>query len=177
MHELELAVYEHLEQVFGYRGDADFVGFYWEPGGDEFCYADGTFSGDTTPWGYLTWRHHPSVMAALRNYQLGSSDEPAQQWLILGRKARKLFVTGVEEAKAFLEQQPSLVKEMLSSMPVKEAQKLVEDAFDEALQKGVEAARRPGFTRDIMAEMAEERRQLALFRSWLDKQGVNGAAN
>jgi hypothetical protein len=171
MHELNLAVYEHLEQVFGYTGSADFVGFHWEPWGDEFRYYDGTWGADASPWGYLAWSHHPSVQPTLERYQLGSSEFSPEHWLILDRKARKLFVDKAKEAKEFLNQQTSPLKQMLAVMPVEDAQKALEEAFRKSMRMGAKAAEQNDFTRKIQAEMAEEQRQLNLFNVWLDQQG------
>jgi len=49
MTELKLAVYPELGAVFGYRGKAAHVGFFWSPFGDEFCFDDGFMQADTTP--------------------------------------------------------------------------------------------------------------------------------
>lgn len=48
MTELKLAVYPELGAVFGYRGKAAYVGFFWSPFGDEFCFDDG-FTRPTPP--------------------------------------------------------------------------------------------------------------------------------
>lgn len=99
-----------LEEAIGYTGPADRVAFYWEPGGDEACYHDGREGLVGANWhSYLLFVRHPSVAPHLRPYDLGSSDEPAQHWLLLARPTRQLYVgpAGLVHA-ALLAQWPSL---------------------------------------------------------------------
>jgi hypothetical protein len=47
-----------IDRVFGYRGDARFVGFCWSPMGDELTYTDGVSSGSVQSWAYLAFKRH-----------------------------------------------------------------------------------------------------------------------
>lgn len=54
-----------VEQAIGYLGDCRYVGFYWEPGGDEVIHTDGmtTSTGDWRT--YLAFIDHPKVAIQL----------------------------------------------------------------------------------------------------------------
>src|ERR1051326_452206 len=94
-----------LEQALDYPGQARLVAFYWSAMGDEAMYADGVRSGEADWAAYLTFVEHPRVEPQLRPFDLGSSEEEAQQWLVLDREARTLSVLPAQEAAALLQQQ------------------------------------------------------------------------
>lgn len=166
MTELDLPVYPELEKVLGYTGDAAFVAFYWTPYGDELVYDDGTFSGTATPWGFLLWVRHWTALEALHGYELGSSEDEASHWLILGRRARRLYVAPVEEAQAFLREQTSPLRDALADLPPEEAQRLVAEAFEKAAVQ-FQSEPRPNLA-GLKASLEAESHVLERFRRWLD---------
>lgn len=102
---LSIPVPPHLAETFGYPGKARFVGFYWEPTGDEVEYDDGRFSGTGDGWAFLTFRRHPAVAGHLDAYNLGYSDLEASHALVLDRQQSQMYVAAVEAARAFLRSQ------------------------------------------------------------------------
>jgi hypothetical protein len=94
-----------LEQALDYPGQARLVAFYWSPSGDEATYNDGAQAGDGDWVAYLAFVQHPTVEPHLCPFDLGSSEEEAQHWLVLDREARTLSVLPAEEAAALLQQQ------------------------------------------------------------------------
>lgn len=90
------------EHAFGYNGDAGQVSFYWTPFGDEAMYDDGHISGDGN-WQLFLDLYHTLNMG--RRYNLGSSDEEADDWLLLDRAARTLAALPRDEAQARLREQ------------------------------------------------------------------------
>src|SRR5262245_53750562 len=80
---------------FGYAGNRRLVALYWEPSGDEACYEDGvSFAcGCCDNWLYLDFIRQPEVQAWLAHHciHLGSSDEPAEHWLIADASNCELY--------------------------------------------------------------------------------------
>src|SRR5713101_7000640 len=58
---LEIPFPPRLAEAFGYQGLARFVGFHWDPVGDELRYDDGRRSGPGDTWAFLAYRQHPTV--------------------------------------------------------------------------------------------------------------------
>ncbi len=104
---LSVPVPPALAQTFGYPGEARFVGFFWEPGGDEIVYDDGRRSGTGDGYAFLAYRRHPAVAVHLQPYNLGSSDEPAEYYLVLDREGQRASVAPKALARDFLEEQHS----------------------------------------------------------------------
>ena len=80
-----------LERALGYDGDAPLVAFWWTPGGDELCYADGRIElcgGNWSAW--LEYVNHPLVVPHLTRYDFGSSDLEGEHRLLVDRRARTL---------------------------------------------------------------------------------------
>ena len=96
------------DRRFGYPGNARFVGFYWEPAGDEAAYDDGRLTGTGNSTLLLAYRTHPAVCRHLGAYRLGNSETQSEDWLILDRESGTLRVAPREEAGGFLaSQQPT----------------------------------------------------------------------
>ena len=94
-----------LEEAVGYPGDAAFLALYWTPLGDEVIYEDGVRSG-TGAWApFLAFKRHPAVAPVLAPYDLGSSDAEARDWLLLDRRARRLYVGPRADVAAVLRAQ------------------------------------------------------------------------
>ena len=81
--------------AFGYSYGRRFVALYWEPCGDEACYDDGQnyACGMVDNWLYLDFVHQPQVSEWLSAHgiNLGSSDEPAQHWIVTDRATGDLY--------------------------------------------------------------------------------------
>jgi len=81
-----------LEEAIGYDGGALLVAFYWQPAGDECTWDDGRCSVWGANWGaWLAYTQHPAVWPHVLPYDLGSSDAPAEHWLVLDRQERQLY--------------------------------------------------------------------------------------
>jgi hypothetical protein len=94
-----------LEAAVGYAGAADYVALYWEPCGDDACYDDGALSGDGSSAAFLAFARHPAVAPWLAPYDLGSSDATAREWLLVDRRARRLYVGPRADVAAVLRRQ------------------------------------------------------------------------
>jgi hypothetical protein len=68
---------------------------------------------------WLTFTRHPRVAHYLEPYDLGSSDEPAQHWLLLDRQERVLYVGTAPDVARFLAQHtppaPAISREQLEA--------------------------------------------------------------
>jgi hypothetical protein len=95
--------------AFGYAGGRRLVALFWEACGDEACYDDGqSFAcGSCDNWVYLGFMHQRAVRVWLAGHgiNLGSSDEPAQHWLIVDTLTGDLFAAPVREAHAVVRSQ------------------------------------------------------------------------
>ncbi len=131
---LSVPVHSGLAEAFGYPGDACFVGFFWEPGGDEVIYADGRLSGTGASYIFLTYRRHAAVSPHLQPYNLGYSDQQADHWLLIDRQERRASIAPKGQARAFLEEQHPPPPE-LTPYELEEARREVE-SFAEALAGG-----------------------------------------
>lgn len=156
-----------LEEVVDYDGQARRVAIYWEPAGDEAMYDDGRSAG-TGAWdGYLCYTRHPLVAAHLEPYNLGSSDAPAEHWLILDRTARTLAVAQVAEARRFLRDQWPLA-DMGRDIAPGELQRLVEahmERANEMLRRD-----RAAIMAEVEARMAAHALVMEELAQWLDQR-------
>ena len=95
--------------AFGYSGGRRLVALFWEPSGDEACYDDGVSyaCGCCDNWLYLAFIRQPQVRKWLDRHgiNLGSSDEPAEHWLIVDALTGDLFAALEREAHAIVRSQ------------------------------------------------------------------------
>lgn len=91
-----------LPEALGYEGEARYIAGYWMPGGDEVVVDDGilSFTGEWPAW--LVYIGHPSVNRVLSAYNLGSSDEDAEHWLLIDRTEHKAYIGPADIVKRFL---------------------------------------------------------------------------
>src|SRR4051794_19243387 len=89
---LDVPVPPRLAELIGYRGEARWVAFHWEPSGDESFYDDGQASGTGSAWAYLAYVRHPAVASAVAPYNFGSSDSEATECLVLDSVEQVLHV-------------------------------------------------------------------------------------
>lgn len=102
---LKVPVPPNLERVVGYRGNCRYVAFYWIPGGDEIIYNDGCCSGTGDAFGWLAFAQHDIIRPFLRDVDYGSSDEDAEEWLVLDRTERNFKHGQPKAAQLFLAKQ------------------------------------------------------------------------
>jgi hypothetical protein len=127
---LELPVPPDAVRLFGYPGQARFVGFFWEPAGDEVVYDDGRLSGTGASFVFLTYRRHPAVGAHLEPYNLGYSDLEAEHCLVIDSEENHASIGTLANAWAFLRGQHPKQPEF-SAAQVEEARRLLEESFFE----------------------------------------------
>jgi hypothetical protein len=96
--------------AYDYEGNAQYVALYWTPYGDEAEFNDGRFAG-TADWGaYQALLGHPLNASALEHagippWYFGSSDAPAEHWLIVDRKTHKAYHADSRDADKTLREQ------------------------------------------------------------------------
>lgn len=162
---LEVPVPPNLAEAFGYRGGARYVGFHWEPAGDELVYDDGRLSGTGDPWAFLAFRRHPAVEPHLEAFNLGYSDLEAEHCLILDRAEEQAAVAPIAAARAFLQAQhppaPPLAPAEIAA---------VQQAIEEALRaRSREVRIDPEVVRRWMDEQRQAiERMLAYLDQWPD---------
>jgi hypothetical protein len=101
-----------LERALGYDGDAPLVAFWWTPGGDELCYADGRVELCGGNWGaWLDYVNHPRVVPYLAHYDFGSSELEGEHRLLLDRHSRTLAVADRNTATRLLARRTPPVRE------------------------------------------------------------------
>lgn len=180
---LAIPVPSMFEQALGSLGPlsrpdttpARYVAFYWTEAGDEAAFDDGQQSavGMLNNDAYLAFLRHPAIAPHLQRYHLGSSDEPADHWLIFDRQQHQFFVAPVGVAKP-------LVREQWRP-PTRQDEPLVVTLQD--LQHALDALRQrnaswteTGSAQAILEAMQEEQQQCDGLVAWLDayafKQGA-----
>lgn len=92
-----------LENALGYKGQARWIATYWEPGGDEAMVSDGRISFTGNYEGYLLYYRH--CQFRLCDFNLGSSDDVADDWLVIDLYQREAFIAPRKEARAILTDQ------------------------------------------------------------------------
>jgi hypothetical protein len=102
---VDLPVPPMLSKVFGYKGKARYVAFYWSPYGDEAEYTDGRLSATGNWQAFLAYIQHPAASPFLDTYDLGSSDGEATHALILDLDKQEVLIAPMKEARIFLREQ------------------------------------------------------------------------
>jgi hypothetical protein len=141
-----------VEQAIGYLGDCRYVGFYWEPSGDEVIHTDGMTTSTGNWRTYLTFLEHPKVATKLFgqvcthnasttvahcdhcqnrgwfSWHFGDSETVGDHILLLDRTERVWFAGSRRSVSQHLHQQHPLVTPLVVSS----------EAW-QALVKGLEA--------------------------------------
>lgn len=159
---LEIPMPPGLAAVFGYRSNARFVGFHWEPSGDDVIFDDGRLLGTGDGWAFLAYRNHHTVASHLEPYNLGYSDVEAEHVLVLDRANDLPGIIPVAAARTFLKSQhpppPELTPEQLEQ---------ARRAVAEAVAQGW---REQKIDPEIVRRIMEERRQeLAKMLAYLER--------
>jgi hypothetical protein len=151
-----------LDRVFGYTGDARFVGFRYTCLGDQVVYEDGRSSGTGATWSYLAFKRHRAVASHLADYDLGSSEEDAAHMLLLDREHQTATVALVSEARAFLDAQ------WPEQAPMTPEQ---EELFRQELARLMEEIRNRPFDPEAMEhQQREQQTRMAVMLAFLDQQ-------
>ena len=99
-----LGKWGQVSEVLGYPGTARFVGWYWEPCGDELSW----FDGRTGLCGASAWyRWVRAIAPVLRHlgYHCGDSDDAARVWLVCDGQTDLAYVVYPWLARDFLRRQ------------------------------------------------------------------------
>ncbi len=159
-----------LERAVGYQNtrNARLLALWWEPAGDEAMVSDGfvTFTGD---WpGYLAYVHHKAVYPHLALYNLGSSDEPAEYYLVIDLLERKAYIAKSREAEMVLAHQwgqgSARAEPVLTTM----------EEFEEMLQGFVEQIQAIPSMEEVRQRMDEDRQAVERLVFWLDDHADTG---
>ena len=151
-----------LAAIFGYRADSRFVGFHWEPSGDDVIFDDGRYLGTGDGWAFVAYRNHQSVSPHLEAYNLGYSDVDAEHVLVIDRENDLAGIIEVAAARTFLKSQhpppPQLSPEQLE-----QARRAVIDAVSQGWRE------QQVDSETIRRIMDERRRALAQMIAYLDR--------
>ena len=159
---LEVPVPPGLATVFGYRAGSRFVGFHWEPSGDDVIFDDGWHLGTGHGWAFIAYRNHRAVSPHLEPYNLGYSDAAAEHVLVIDREHDLAGIIPIAAARTFLKSQypppPELTPEELE---------LARRALIEAVAQGW---REQKVDSDAVARiMAERRKAIEQMKAYLDR--------
>ena len=152
-----------LERALGYDGDAPLVAFWWTPGGDEICYADGRIElcgGNWSAW--LDYVNHPRVVPFLAQYDLGSSEIEGEHRLLLDRHSRTLAVADRNTVTRLLVRQTSQTRG-----PDKREEPVC-DSFEALMAELNRGSVHEGRIPDARERMVRYDEAQAALRQWLD---------
>ena len=114
--------------------------------------------------GYLAYVQHKSVRLLLTDFNLGSSENPADYHLIIDLVERQAFVAPCKEADRFQATQwnQGVMLEKPVSLPSEEMVKWVEELEQQLLHL-------PSMDK-LMSQIAEDEKLVAALEHWLDDQ-------
>ena len=152
-----------LERALGYDGDSPLVAFWWAPGGDELCYADGRIElcgGNWSAW--LDYVNHPRVVSYLTHYDFGSSEIEGEHRLLLDRRTRTLAVADRNTVTRLLARlAPAVRKGDGEEGPVC-------DSFEALMAELNRGSLYEGMIPDVRERMVRYDEAQAALRQWLD---------
>jgi hypothetical protein len=148
----------------GYGGDAGLVALYFGAG-DEAYWDDGRGSATGDPHAYLAYVRHAAVAPHLAGYDLGSSDGPAEHWLLIDRQSGTVAVAPVAEARRLLRGQWPADDAPLTAKQIEAAAKLLRQAL---------AGRPTPTAEQVWAALQEQRRLHSDLVEWLDSAAPPG---
>ncbi|MGC9528724.1 MAG: hypothetical protein ACP5D7_24600 [Limnospira sp.] len=102
---LNLNAHPRLEKALGYRADRRWVAWHWEPQINQVMYADGESLGTANVAAWQVFLEYKENRPILQDYGLTRTDE---NWLLLDRKTRKLYVGDGKIVQGLLEEPESL---------------------------------------------------------------------
>jgi hypothetical protein len=154
-----------LEEAVGYRNehDARYLALWWEPCGDEVMVSDGyvTFTGH---WpGYLAYIQHKVVFPQVIGFQLGSSEKPAHQRLVIDLRDRQAMVMPAKEADQLLASQWRQEGNPVAPITIslEELEKWLEGFAEQHPMPNME---------ELVRLMEEDRQHVVALQRWLDEQ-------
>jgi len=127
---LPLGCPAQLVELSGYNGAGRLVAMWWTPLGDELMFSDGTTTATGDYRGWLAFCAHPVTLLFLNPYQLGSSEQEAEHWLLVDRHLATLDVGLAHDVQALLATQPSELHALTAELSPTEAAALLEHAFE-----------------------------------------------
>jgi hypothetical protein len=104
---------------------------WWTPLGDELMLADGTITATGDYRGWLAFCAHPLSRLFLNAYELGSSEQEAEHWLLVDRHPGTLDVGLAHDVRALLATQPCELHALTAELSPTEAAALLEHAFED----------------------------------------------
>lgn len=154
MQKLSVRLPQTFEKAIGYDGRLRWAAFYWEPCGDEAVFDDGFCSGDGNWDGFLALVDHPNVSPLLSGYNLGSSEEEAEHWLLADLVERDLYVGQREEIHRFvIEQAKGAIPQIASQVEI--TPQLHREIFQNILAK-LKSVEPPSMEEEIEKLIREE---------------------
>lgn len=102
---LNINAHRRLEKALGYRADRRWVAWHWEPQINQVMYADGETLGTANVPAWQVFLEYKENRPFLQDYGLARTDE---NWLLLDRKTRKLYVGDGKIVQGLLEEPESL---------------------------------------------------------------------
>jgi len=158
-----------LEQAVGYRNcrNARYLALWWEPCGDEAMVSDGlvTF---TCLWpGYLAFVQHDTVHPHLADYNLGSSECPANFHLVIDLAERRAFISPCRQADRLLATQWQKAAEQ--EKPLTLSSEEMEQWMENLEQQ---LSHFPSMD-ELMSQIAEDQKCVVALEQWLDSQIQN----
>ncbi len=146
-----------LENAVGYSGEAEWLGLYWEPAGDEAMVTDGRMTATGCWEGFLLFTSWP----CLTQFDLGSSEGPAKEWLLVNRKNREVFVAKCREARLLLRGQwPALPAYSLTAEQWEELARAIEKELQGRPQPSLE---------ELQAAYEQQVEAVAALRAWMTR--------
>jgi hypothetical protein len=151
-----------LEQAVGYRNyrNTHYLALWWEPCGDEVMVSDGlvTFTG---LWpGYLAYVQHKSVHPLLTEFNLGSSENPADYHLIIDLVERGFRCA---QSNRSLSSNPKNGRKAGILSPFRQRNRKMGRRIEQQLLHF------PSMD-ELMAQIAEDDKLVAALEHWLDDQ-------
>jgi hypothetical protein len=165
MIKIALPVPPGFERLCGYAGEHRYVAVFWG-GGDELYYTDGCLTATGDHMGYLTLMHHAVGWSYFHPYRFGSSDEPAEHYLLMDTVERVFYVGSARQVESFLRE---------TQMPKVAHQVRMSREEWEELDKHIrqQLASMPMPTMDeICAAIAEEQERSVELARWLDQFAI-----
>jgi len=99
-----LGYWRKLSTALGYTGPARFIGWYWEPCGDELSWYDGRI-GCCGASAWYPWVRTVAPLLRHLGYDCGSSEEEAKVWLICDGQTGAAYVAPPWLAREYLRKQ------------------------------------------------------------------------
>lgn len=102
---LKITAHSQLEKSLGYQSHRRWVAWHWEPDIEQAFFTDGETMGTAPSLSWQIFLQHPHVASEIQPYQLQNTD---QNWLLLDRKTRIIYVGDSKLIQNLLEQPDSL---------------------------------------------------------------------